>query len=574
MVIDDMANQNHECDLLLNQNLVTNPEKIYKKIAPSKCNILLGPEYALLQSEYAFLHSRAPSRIGPVKNIMVYFGATDQTNLITLVISAFSKLKRNDIKLDIIVGYNTSKKKIENLKILSKKNKNIKVHTNIKSLSSLILKSDLAIGACGSTTWERCCLGLPSLVITIANNQIPIAEELHNRKIIQWLGNQNRITSKIIKEAFEVTINQNLENWSNNCKFVTDGNGAKKITSILTLNNKTTLYSRLAKLNDQDLSESFFRFSLIKKPVKKNNSFNSMLRSQEKNKIYIVETKEGFPVCQVMFHYSKSGWDINYAQRNYIKNLKLDKYFIQSAINQFRLDQNGPIILSEKKINYKNLKKNKLLISVCTEKKSWINSIIPNLLLEWINKGHQCSWVHSAKDLNKGDICFYLSYEKIVEKKVLKKFKNNLVIHASDLPKGKGWSPLSWQILKGYKKIIVSLIEAEDKVDSGKIYKQLSKNFSGYELLDQMQSSLRELTSKLCNYAIKNYPQTLKKGKLQKGKETFFQRRFPKDSKLNINQSIKKQFNLLRIVDNDRYPAFFEINGHKYYLLIKSDNIY
>ena len=80
----------------------------------------------------------------------------------------------------------------------------------------MILKSDLTIGACGSTTWERCCLSLPSLVITIANNQIPIAEELHNRKIIQWLGNQNRITSKIIKEAFEVTINQNLENWSNN----------------------------------------------------------------------------------------------------------------------------------------------------------------------------------------------------------------------------------------------------------------------------------------------------------------------------------------------------------------------
>ena len=69
----------------------------------------------------------------------------------------------------------------------------------------------------------------------------------------------------------------------------------------------------------------------------------------------------------------------------------------------------------------------------------------------------------------------------------------------------------------------------------------MSKNFSGYELLDQMQSSLRELTSKLCNYAIKNYPQTLKKGvKLQKGKETFFQRSSPKDSKLNINQSIKK----------------------------------
>ena len=61
------------------------------------------------------------------------------------------------------------------------------------------------------------------------------------------------------------------------------------------------------------------------------------------------ETKEGFQFAKSCFIIVKSGWDINYAQRNYIKNLKLDKYFIQSAINQFRLDQNGPIILSEKK---------------------------------------------------------------------------------------------------------------------------------------------------------------------------------------------------------------------------------
>ena len=143
-----------------------------------------------------------------------------------------------------------------------------------------------------------------------------------------------------------------------------------------------------------------------------------------------------------------------------------------------------------------------------------------------------------------------------------------------DLPIGKGWSPLSWQILEGNKKIVVSLIEAADKVDSGKIYMQLSKKFSGYELLDQMHSSLTDITFQLCNYFVKNYPQSLKKGKAQKGKETYYLRRHPKDSKLDLNKSIKQQFNLLRIADNDRYPAFFEINGHKYYLLIKSDDNY
>ena len=123
--------------------------------------------------------------------------------------------------------------------------------------------------------------------------------------------------------------------------------------------------------------------------------------------------------------------------------------------------------------------------------------------------------------------------------------------------------------VEGNNKIVVTLIEAQDKVDSGKIYKKLSKKFSGYELLNELRASIADITLYLCRYSVEKYPQNLKKAKYQNDKETFYPRRFPKDSRLDLNKSIKEQFNLLRVVDNDRYPAFFEINGHKYYLLIK-----
>ena len=181
--------------------------------------------------------------------------------------------------------------------------------------------------------------------------------------------------------------------------------------------------------------------------------------------------------------------------------------------------------------------------------------------------------MHNANHLLKGDICFYLSYEKVVKKEILEKFKNNLVVHASDLPRGKGWSPLSWQILERNKDIKITLIEAENKVDSGKIYMQLSKKFNGYELIDELRSSVTDVTLQLCSYFVDKYPEILRKAKAQDDKETFYPRRFPEDSKLDLNKSLKEQFNLLRVVDNNRYPAYFEIDGHKYYLLIKTDKL-
>ena len=235
MVIDDLADRNHNCDLLLDQNLVANFKTRYQSLLPDYCKTLLGPAYALLQSEYENFYQTALSRAGPVKNILVYFGGTDQNNLTELAISAFLKLNREDINLDVVISSNNPNK--ENIDILSKKNKKILINSDLKSLAPLMLKADLAIGACGTTSWERCCLGLPSIVITIAENQKPIAKELDRQGLVHLLGHYNEITNNSIHYALETFIDKNLETWSSECKLITDGCGAKKVASILTVNS-------------------------------------------------------------------------------------------------------------------------------------------------------------------------------------------------------------------------------------------------------------------------------------------------------------------------------------------------
>mgnify|MGYP000489318743 CR=1 FL=1 len=155
---------------------------------------------------------------------------------------------------------------------------------------------------------------------------------------------------------------------------------------------------------------------------------------------------------------------------------------------------------------------------------------------------------------------------KIISKEKLSYHKNNIVIHPSALPKGKGCSPLTWQILEGRNKIPITLFEATEKVDSGDIYLQDYLYFQGNELLDELKKQQGEKTIKMVLHFIKQYPK-IKKRK-QKGKSTYYPRRKPEDSKLDINKTIKEQFNLLRVVDNERYPAFFRYRGRKYILKI------
>jgi methionyl-tRNA formyltransferase len=209
-----------------------------------------------------------------------------------------------------------------------------------------------------------------------------------------------------------------------------------------------------------------------------------------------------------------------------------------------------------------------LSIAVCSDAGSWINSSIPQLLLPWLAAGHQCAWGHDARQLPGGDLCFYLSYGRIVDQETRSRYRNNLVVHASDLPKGRGWSPTSWMILEGEQRIPVTLLEAVDAVDAGSIYAQDWFDVDATDLVSQWRDKLAESTVKLVKNFVADFPESLKAARVQVGEPTYYPRRRPKDSELDPDRTLRQQFNLFQVVDNDRYPAYFSHNGQEFLLKI------
>ncbi|KKU11468.1 MAG: hypothetical protein UX17_C0077G0003 [Parcubacteria group bacterium GW2011_GWC2_45_7] len=198
---------------------------------------------------------------------------------------------------------------------------------------------------------------------------------------------------------------------------------------------------------------------------------------------------------------------------------------------------------------------------------SWIISYAEQLKNTLVERGHEVVLWHQASEISPGQCAFFLGCEKIISKEILARNEHNLVIHESALPQGKGWSPLTWQILEGKNDIPITLFEAAEKVDSGRIYLQDTMHFEGHELIDELRDAQGNRTIELALRFVESYPP--KEGREQEGEETFYSRRTSKDSELDVRTSIAEQFNLLRVVDNDRYPAFFEYRGYKYIIKIE-----
>lgn len=180
------------------------------------------------------------------------------------------------------------------------------------------------------------------------------------------------------------------------------------------------------------------------------------------------------------------------------------------------------------------------------------------------NNGHNSKLIHSHKDVEKGDVLFLLSCEKIF--KALDLNKHNIVVHESELPKGRGMSPLTWQILEGKNRIPITLFEATEKMDDGDIYLQKYIEFDGTELNSELKHQQGLVTISLALEFINNIDNITARSQI--GTESVYPRRSSLDSRLDIHKSIEEQFDLLRVCDNERYPAFFEINGVKYILKI------
>lgn len=201
--------------------------------------------------------------------------------------------------------------------------------------------------------------------------------------------------------------------------------------------------------------------------------------------------------------------------------------------------------------------------------KSWMMTYVNDFIKLLVKENHTVKLIKNYHDLKIGDIAFFLSCNKIVPRKYLQRHKHNIVVHSSDLPEGRGWSPLTWQILEGKNFIFNTLFEAKEELDTGPIYQQEIMKFEGHELLDEIHAIQAKSVIKLCFNFIKIYPPTVILE--QTGKESYYPRRRPENSEIDINKTIKDLFNQFRVADNEQYPIFFKHMGYKYILNIRKE---
>jgi UDP-2,4-diacetamido-2,4,6-trideoxy-beta-L-altropyranose hydrolase len=219
MVIDDLADRGFDCDTLLNQNLGAQ-KKDYKGKVPNDCELLLGCDYALLRPEFPNLRNTVLGKrknTKEVKNILISLGGSDEQN------RTYGILKEIPNNLNIVVVLGGSSPYSEMIKKYTKDKESIKVIIGADNMAELMLNADLAIGAGGSTSWERCCLGLPTLLYITANNQKSISENLEQIGAVKIVSN--------LKDDLHNILN-NFSIWrvmSERAQTVCDGIGVKRI---------------------------------------------------------------------------------------------------------------------------------------------------------------------------------------------------------------------------------------------------------------------------------------------------------------------------------------------------------
>ncbi len=208
-------------------------------------------------------------------------------------------------------------------------------------------------------------------------------------------------------------------------------------------------------------------------------------------------------------------------------------------------------------------------VTLIVSRGSWYLSFAEALIEELDQIGFQTYLATNHLDIIKGSVAFYLSYARIVPEEVIERSFRSLVIHASNLPEGKGFSPWVWQILEGKNLIPMCLFAMTPELDAGNIFIKESLELNGSELLGEIRLKLADLKKKMIlQYLTAPLEPTPYK---QSGKSTFYPKRTPSDSELNPNESISVQFNQLRVADNKSYPSFFYHKGNKYILNIRKD---
>lgn len=206
MVIDDLADAPHDCDALLNQNLLED-SNVYDRLLPEASQRLIGPQYALLRPEFAIQRERLVPKPAGVKRILVSFGGTDPTGETGKFLRQLRESQfHGNVEVDCVVGQGTSD--ISELRRLSEDMTGVHLHVQTQEIARLMSLADVCIGAGGATTWERLCLGLPTLAVAVAANQVPNCELLSERGYCYYLGDATTVEIDYLGALDHAVVNE------------------------------------------------------------------------------------------------------------------------------------------------------------------------------------------------------------------------------------------------------------------------------------------------------------------------------------------------------------------------------
>ena len=234
LVIDDLADRWHDCDLLLDQNLYLDMERRCSGRIPEGATLLIGPRYALLREEFALAAGQA-SRRTALSRILVSFGGSDPTDESSKTLRALALLRLPEVRIDVLIG--AANPRTAALEELAREVPGCNLFGATSQIARLMLDSDLMIGAGGSTTWERCCLALPALVIAVAENQVPIAAAVADRRYHRFLGSYEEISVEFLSRAIRDAARDfdDLAHGAAGGRDLVDGRGTQRVVEAMSL---------------------------------------------------------------------------------------------------------------------------------------------------------------------------------------------------------------------------------------------------------------------------------------------------------------------------------------------------
>jgi len=232
MAIDDLANRRHNCRLLLDQNLFADASlPRYQGLVPDDCISLLGPAYALLREEFGVARAKYFVR-ERLKRLFVFFGGGDYTNETAKVIEALMSEELCDLEADVVIG--GANPHYEEITRLCAARKKTVLYRDVDIMAELMAAADFCIGAGGSSVWERCCVGLPSIVVTVADNQIQPMQQLADAgAIVLYSGEKTVVGYRDILKDFS-TGKYDWRLMSQTGRRLFDGNGAVRVAERMT----------------------------------------------------------------------------------------------------------------------------------------------------------------------------------------------------------------------------------------------------------------------------------------------------------------------------------------------------